>query len=504
MGYKNMNKIKKTERKKGFTLIEIIVCIVLIAIIGTTTTIGITNNINNNKYDKLKKITDNFKTALEVYLSSHEEIEENLMLYSKAAVVTLETLKNDGLIEDNLINPVTKEKFNYKNSYFTLLEGEVIEKTELPSNESTNCEYNQVGINIINSWDLTNIDEEIEILYICPKKDYSEDIKKLNDRVNELASELAALKDSTNDSYNNSKDVKEKLKIDSLFGDLTYTAKGLNPNNYVEFEVNSNSSAFSYFPNESDKNLWRIVSIDSDGKIKLFYPKAVKSNNYLNYTTESSTWCDYGTEDVTTCTFYKMNHATEGDGKYYRYNNNDGYVASEILEDVTVSGSKKEALYNAIVNKNWIVAEKYFPYYTVSSSGTDLKLDTSRSLNLKMGMINPNEINSSINISDSWLYNYSMMIGYLNKSVNFEDYYLYVYSNEGNIDFATRKRKANRCTNSSCSRDKDSSSHFNLYTYTYYPVVTLNTKVELIEQNCSEDMVKGSKECPYKLSCTNC
>lgn len=487
--------------RRGFTLVEIIISIALLVAIGIGSTMTIITVNKKSEEKELKQIYENFDNALQIYLSSNTDVLNNIDNYVEGAVITLDLLKDEGLIESDIIDPTTNTVIDYTKNYYVLSDAVQL-KNESEEIINTEC-ANQVSISVIRSWVLNDTSINVDdVLYICPKKQLDE-VNNLKDKIDELASELEKVKSQQSGGLAGD-DVKDQLKVNTLFEDLTYTAKGINPNNYVEFPVNSDSSKFAYFPNTSDKNLWRILTIDVDGKIKLFYPNAVKSNNYSNYTTDSSTWCDAGYEVNASCTFYKLKHASESSSVYYRYTSSDGFVASEVLEDVNVSGSKKEALYTAIVNKNWIVTEKYFPYYTISSSGTDLKLNSSDSLKLKMGMLNPNEINASINISDSWLYNYSTTLGSFDKSVSFEYYYLYAYNNAGTITYGTRKRMANRCTNSSCSKDRDSSSHWNLYTYSYNPVITLSEKVDLIEPNCADGVVKGSKECPYKLECSDC
>ncbi len=495
--------------KRGFTLAEIIICIVLIAIIGTISIVGITRAVANKETKEYSKLNKNLLAALEVYLSTHEEVEENLMLNSKAAVITLETLKKEGLISDDLYNPITKEKLDYTDNYFTLLEGKVVSDTEIKSDaNNTSCDYNQIGINIINTWDLKNLKNE-DVIYVCPRKDYTEEIKALQDKVDELSSELENIKSNNNNSITNSDSPKDKLKIDTLFNDLTYTAKGVNPNNYVYFEVTSKPNEFAYFPNTANKGLWRIISINTENEIELVYTEPVLSNNFSNYTSKSSQWCDpWLTEEerLTDCTFYQLAHTPNGlsTSKYYKYDNNTKWLAEEIIEDVTVSGSKKSYLYNSIKNKDWIVSKKYFPNYTVNSTSAEISFNSSKSIQMKMGQVNYNQINSSINISESWLYNYKMLLGYSNVSKSFDDYYFYIYNNAGTLQKLNRLRMANRCTSNSCNKDKDSSSHWRMYTGDYYPLITLNSKVELEEPNCTNGQIKGSKECPYRLTCNNC
>ena len=488
-------------KKKGFTLIEIIIAIVLISLIGVTSVVTVTKVNEKKELKNIQKMNSNLTNALEVYLSNHSEIEENIISNVKAAVVTLEHLKNEGLIQEGLVNPSDGKKFDYKKSYFMLSYGGT--GTSATFSGSNDCENNQIGINVIKSWDLSQFNSS-DVIYICPVKDYSSEITDLQNSINDLGSQLADIESKINES-SASESTKEKLKIDSLFSDLTYTAKGSNPNNYVIFEVSSDSSKLSYFPNNADKNLWRILSIDEKGKIKLIYSQAVKSNNFSNYKSESSTWCDpWITDDKSSCTYYKLNHAAEGASNYYKYDNDDGYAFNEVMEDVTISGSKKEALYNSISHKNWIVENKYFPYYTVPSSGENTAThNTSSSKNMKMGILSYNEITSSVNISDSWLYNYNTTLGPTSISVNFTTHYLTIYNSGGTLKYIRGKDMANRCTNNSCSKDKDSSSHWYLRTLPYNPVVTLDSKVELVEQNCNGSVI-GSKACPYKLVCNNC
>lgn len=496
---------KLLQKKKGFTLIEIIVCIVLIALIGTSATIGITKAVSNNKYNNLNKITTNFENALEVYLSLHQEVEENLMLSTKAAVITLETLKNEGLIEAGIKNPVDNETFDYTNTYFALLDAEVVENDPLESDGS--CDFKQIGINVIKSWNLEGLDSEV--IYICPRKDYTEEINLLQEKVDDLASQIEDLKSKNNNATTNSDSGKDKLKINTLYNDLTYTAKGINPNNYVYFEVVSNPSDFAYFQNTTNIGLWRIVSINTNNEIELVYTEPVLSNNSQNYTNESHQWCDSGMEEdrKSTCTFYKLNHTPAGlyTSEYYRYENGENvWLTEEMLEDVTVEGSKKSYIYNSIKNKNWIISKKYFPNYTVNSTSGEISFNSNYNKEMKIGQVNYNQINSSINISESWLNNYNMVLGYSNVSKSFDDYYFYIYNNSGNLDKSERQRVANRCTNSQCTRDKDSSSDYHLYGGNYYPLITLSNKVELVEPTCSEGKIIGSKECPYKLTCDNC
>lgn len=489
--------------KKGFTLIEIIVAIILISIIGVSSVIGVKNIVKNNQEKQYIKFNNNIRNALEVYLTNHQEIEQNLVVNAKAAVVTLDALKSEGLIDDNLVNPKTNVKMNYKKDSYILLQG----GTGMPNPlDPYDCSNTEIEVTVFETWDLSNAPTG-EVMYFCPSKNYDQEIENLKNSVDSISSELNNLKDEINNiNHGSGENVKEKLKVNTLFDDLTYTAKGLNPNNYVYFEVNSKPSELSYFPNTANKGLWRIVSINSNNEIELLYSEPVKSNNYSNYSTDSSTWCDAGTAVNANCTFYKLKHTPNqlSTSKYYNYRDDDGWHSEEILESETVNGSKKYYLYNSIKNKNWLITKKYYPYYNVNNSSGEISFDSSRNLETKIGSLNYTQLNNSINISESWLYNYQTIMGYSYTSKSFDDYYFNIYNYNGVMGRERNLVYANRCTNSQCTKDKDSSSHIYIYTEDYYPIITLNSKVDLLEPECNENVIKGSKDCPYRLSCEDC
>ena len=61
-------------KKKGFTLIEIIICVVLLTLITTTSVIAINSARKNDSVRKLQNVTDNLTNALKVYIELNSEI----------------------------------------------------------------------------------------------------------------------------------------------------------------------------------------------------------------------------------------------------------------------------------------------------------------------------------------------------------------------------------------------------------------------------------------------
>lgn len=235
--------------KKGFTLIEIIVCIILIVVIGTGSVVGINYAKNSSTTTKQEKFYKQFDEALEVYLSEHPEIYKNLEENVEGAIVTLEVLKNEGLVKDNQKDPITKEPLDYKNNYYVLADAVLLED---PSGVTENTCDGQVSLEVIKRWEiLSGSVDTSKVMYICPKSD--EPDSGDTDETEEL-----------------------KKRIESL--EKAISNLNLGTNNWVLFDVDTNNSKTAYFPSE-DQDLWKIVSSNAY-EMKLVYSNYVNSNNY--------------------------------------------------------------------------------------------------------------------------------------------------------------------------------------------------------------------------------
>ncbi len=91
--------------KKGFTLIEAIVSIALIALVSTILVVSITNLRKKQNEKDWKKLVDRVETATEAYLEFNSEIKTTV--YSGTTqYVLIEELVNEGLLDENyLIDP---------------------------------------------------------------------------------------------------------------------------------------------------------------------------------------------------------------------------------------------------------------------------------------------------------------------------------------------------------------------------------------------------------------
>ncbi len=102
--------------KKGFTLVEIIICIALLAVIGTTTFIGFKSAKNKEKTKE--KIISDIISAADVYYSMNSDIKDKLANNYGYHVLSIDDLKKEGLLDNNKKVPeLSAEENEEKKSY---------------------------------------------------------------------------------------------------------------------------------------------------------------------------------------------------------------------------------------------------------------------------------------------------------------------------------------------------------------------------------------------------
>ena len=96
--------------KKGVTLVEIIAVIVLLVTIGGIFTVSMVRKLNDkeNNKDTVKQII----SAADAYVSANKEEIEKLYEGYNFVDITIKDLKNNGLLNDDIIDPNTNEKYS--------------------------------------------------------------------------------------------------------------------------------------------------------------------------------------------------------------------------------------------------------------------------------------------------------------------------------------------------------------------------------------------------------
>ena len=132
--------------KRGFTLIEIIVSIAIIALIGVGSFVGVRYVNERIRINKLSQITDKAIMAADVWIESNKEASNQLYSERNAVFVPLTHLVNDGLL-------------SLDNTDLTLdnIKGEYVIKALSGEGKDTSCDE----IKTVTSWDKSNP------LYIC-------------------------------------------------------------------------------------------------------------------------------------------------------------------------------------------------------------------------------------------------------------------------------------------------------------------------------------------------
>ena len=446
------------KNKKGYTLIEIIIAIALITVIATISIVSITNIKKSSEAKKLNNAFKVFDNALDVYLSNHSEIYENIQNNVEGAVITLEVLKNEGLVSDKIINPITNKLVDYKNNYYVLADAVVDEENQ---DEEKLCD-GRVAISVLKSWDELSKNglDENNVIYICPRSESKTDdskIKELEERIDRLQSAI--------------------------------NLSDLGSKNWVIFDVNSDKSQLvSFSEDETIQDLWQVVGKSGD-EIKLIYNTYADSDNSKTFAEfkENEEKISYN-RDITIRSmngkrkgsipaktdFYKITYTNAGydlDGDYDReysgyelikyqneyylwsgsgsavqfvnpvnylykklknydlyvdYHSNTGWTVQEMFKETyKTDGSKKQILYNAINNnlRDSIVQKSYFYQYDTSD---DASLNSapiySKTYNDIFGTINPGT--DGLNNSETMkvYLGKDFAVGYYSFSIKFKDY----------------------------------------------------------------------------------
>ena len=317
--------------RKGFTLIEIIICISMIVLIGVGSFVGI-SLVNKNLVKKgLEQITDKAVKATQVYIETNEEAKTQLYTEKNAIKIPIKVLINEGLLSLKGTNLSDKD---IKNKY-----------TITALSTSTGNKKDCIDINTKTSWD------DSTAIYICT---YSK---------------------SDDGSGGNENTVVEKLiSINSN----QYTAKGANPNNWIIFNELSKKIRSDY--DEEYNFKFRIVSIDN-GNVSLipfmesnYYIKNGKGycKNISNTANNQRALSDLGScmygfnfEFLNNC-FVKMN------GIKYNYVNN---IVKYNITETSQHYNSRIMLYNEVLNtlgndnESWLQKDMFLGF--IKSSNYD-------------------------------------------------------------------------------------------------------------------------------------
>lgn len=128
--------------KKGFTLIELLAVIVILSLLGLLASNSITKIVKNSKDELYLTQIELIKSAAESWSADNLDL---IPESGKCIVITLENLKDYGLIDSDIINPRTNKEFSdnmkIKISSKENKMGVLDIIHEVDSNETSDCGY---------------------------------------------------------------------------------------------------------------------------------------------------------------------------------------------------------------------------------------------------------------------------------------------------------------------------------------------------------------------------
>lgn len=294
--------------KKGFTLIEIIVCIALIAIIGTSSFFGIRLINNKIKINKLEQITDKAIEAAQVYLETNIETKNQLYNNGNGVSIPLKLLYNKGLL-------------NIDNTDLTIndLEDEYVVTFLGGSGGTENCEQ----ITSSASW------ANDKPIYLCMKSDGSSNLAIIN------PNEMSNL---------------NKINIEA------YYFKGAYPHNYARYKKGSNYYDMRILSVDTDDS---IIVVKNDfcrtGSISTGYTYTCKfsdifaANEVFNLNSDSGS-CEKEINNV--CSGTQDSYAMRCHSSNYKYQG--GYFMTDDLYIKTVMCPSDNGIYYNYRRPSWL------------------------------------------------------------------------------------------------------------------------------------------------------
>ena len=123
-------------KNKGFTLVEVMAVLVIMAVLITLTMPSVFNILDKRKNSEHDEIIEEIKSAAELYATQNKEVLEYIEKNGKITI-SYEKLAQEGLVEENQKDPLTAEKWN-KTSYVEITKnGQKLEKNYIENKDNS-------------------------------------------------------------------------------------------------------------------------------------------------------------------------------------------------------------------------------------------------------------------------------------------------------------------------------------------------------------------------------
>ena len=95
--------------KKGFTLVELLVTIILLGVVATVIIFNVTNVSKNSKKTEYERFVASIKSSASLYADMNPEAFQDLYVNKSFIYITVGDLINSGLVDEKIKNPYTGE-----------------------------------------------------------------------------------------------------------------------------------------------------------------------------------------------------------------------------------------------------------------------------------------------------------------------------------------------------------------------------------------------------------
>ena len=290
--------------KKGFTLVEILVAVVLLSILAVIIILNLSNNLKQNDDKLYNEFIDKVKSAANVYIAASKEV-EHYVETNEFYIITVEDLETAGLLDlESTINPKTNKSIKSldKNDEYKYVKIYKDEKTIIGNSNATLIEYPVKGTNDFHyiityklgefghGCDTQTVPLNNNIVKLCVPSDDNADFlgwyldEKLekeftsayihnNEKYYEINTNLTL--------YAKWKEIPKAPKI--KYFNITSTVKEYNAHNaIVEFEVKDESGTDVEYCLTKDpaKCVWKALKSDESKKDLTIKDGYLKQNNY--------------------------------------------------------------------------------------------------------------------------------------------------------------------------------------------------------------------------------
>ena len=105
--------------RKGFTLVELLVTIILLGVVATVIIFNVTNVSKNSKKTEYERFVASIKSSASLYADMNPEAFQDLYVNKSFIYITVGDLINSGLVDEKII--LEEHYNNYKQIYNELI-----------------------------------------------------------------------------------------------------------------------------------------------------------------------------------------------------------------------------------------------------------------------------------------------------------------------------------------------------------------------------------------------